>query len=652
MAALAALSSAIDGIVSQYSIAGCIDLPEGGVTVAAKAKKASVTLPVSRGAQDAALAPLLKAAAASPFGHGKKTVVDASVRSARHLAAKDLAAAPLELGPELLERVRAELVPDAGSVRAVLHKVNFYEAGGHFAKHRDTPRAETQFGSLVVCLPTLFEGGAFGVSHEGDAQTHDWGRQHGVDTRGYFHAYNKSDAEKKARRDGLTPRKRAHWCAFFSDAEHEVRAVTAGCRVTLAFELHRDAPPDPTADALLGRSENVRRAFDAVVADAAFAGGKLAYECRHLYEEKALTSAEKALSGAASAKVSVRTHAKALKNEDAVVAVAARAAGLSVEFLRVVSDGEGYAGAVEVDALPKKKGFGVTRTVDGGFRAKTITPDDLDAMGPTHEAGAYEWVGSRRGARAKIADVEFGEYFGNEASSTTFYAQAMLVITVPDDRDDVESSALTADRVRAAAPKPKAAPKRAAEPAPAPAAASKKAKQKPADKENAAEENGAPATAPARVFAAPAAAEGTAPRTIHVRGGRGNSRCAAANGECDVVLRAGEGIAELKKAIRQGFGKYAHHTMGSLKLGSAGGRNAKKADLVDGATVYCSYTYSAGNPGNLGGRRGLGGFGGMRGFGGFGGGGSRADLMMMMMLMGGGPPGMDSDDEFGGHDDY
>ena len=33
-------------------------------------------------------------------------------------------------------------------------------------------------------------------------------------------------------------------------------------------------------------------------------------------------------------------------------------------------------------------------------------------------------------------------------------------------------------------------------------------------------------------------------------------------------------------------------------------RNAKKNDLVDGATVHCTYTYSAGNPGNL--RGGLG----------------------------------------------
>ena len=50
-------------------------------------------------------------------------------------------------------------MPDSKGVRAVLHKLNFYGPGGHFAKHRDLPRAESQFGSLVVSLPAAFEGG-------------------------------------------------------------------------------------------------------------------------------------------------------------------------------------------------------------------------------------------------------------------------------------------------------------------------------------------------------------------------------------------------------------------------------------------------------------------------------------------------------------
>ena len=104
--------------------------------------------------------------------------------------------------------------------------------------------------------------------------------------------------------------------------------------------------------------------------------------------------------------VSVRTHAKALKNEDAVVAVAARAAGLEVEFLRVVEDGYGYSTKRAVDKLPKKASFGVTRYVDGGFRTKTMSEDDLMDLGPEYDDGEYTWVGDRRGVKGAIRDVQ------------------------------------------------------------------------------------------------------------------------------------------------------------------------------------------------------------------------------------------------------
>ena len=52
--------------------------------------------------------------------------------------------------------------------------------------------------------------------------------------------------------------------------------------------------------------------------------------------------------------------------------------------------------------------------------------------------------------------------------------------------------------------------------------------------------------------------------------------------------------------------------LGSLRL-EGEGRDAKKEDLVDGATVRCTYTYQSGN-GNLGGFLGRGGGFGRGGF--------------------------------------
>lgn len=44
-------------------------------------------------------------------------------------------------------------------VRTELYKLNVYGPSGRFKPHVDTPRSETQFASLVVCLPCAHEGG-------------------------------------------------------------------------------------------------------------------------------------------------------------------------------------------------------------------------------------------------------------------------------------------------------------------------------------------------------------------------------------------------------------------------------------------------------------------------------------------------------------
>lgn len=45
----------------------------------------------------------------------------------------------------------------------------------HFKSHRDTPRDELAFGTLVVALPSKFRGGCLTVKHRGRENTCDWG---------------------------------------------------------------------------------------------------------------------------------------------------------------------------------------------------------------------------------------------------------------------------------------------------------------------------------------------------------------------------------------------------------------------------------------------------------------------------------------------
>lgn len=101
-------------------------------------------------------------------------------------------------------------------IRAELYKLNIYSGpSGKFRAHVDTPRSETQIGSLVVCLPSAFEGGILSVSHQADTVGFDWSAS--------------SPASQ-------TPS--IQWAAFYSDCCHEVQEVTAGHRVTLTYNLY------------------------------------------------------------------------------------------------------------------------------------------------------------------------------------------------------------------------------------------------------------------------------------------------------------------------------------------------------------------------------------------------------------------------------
>ncbi len=159
------LGRAIDGIESKYMTQGQWTMPSS-LKLTLAADNTPITFPMQRGAQPAEMARLHKAADPSPFGKGKETVVDESVRKAHELKPDAFSLSggfDVTVPAEVLEKVRAELVPDATSISAKLHKVNVYEKGGFFAEHRDTPRSDTHFGSLVVLLPSYHKGGALAL---------------------------------------------------------------------------------------------------------------------------------------------------------------------------------------------------------------------------------------------------------------------------------------------------------------------------------------------------------------------------------------------------------------------------------------------------------------------------------------------------------
>ena len=113
---------------------------------------------------------LVSIAQKAAFGRGEDTVVDENVRKAWKIPGArcrfDNAAWAPALS-RLVERARQELgvVP---RVRAELHDLLVYEAGGHFSPHRDSEKQPGMFGTLVVTLPSAHTGGALEVRHEGE----------------------------------------------------------------------------------------------------------------------------------------------------------------------------------------------------------------------------------------------------------------------------------------------------------------------------------------------------------------------------------------------------------------------------------------------------------------------------------------------------
>ncbi|KAJ5403136.1 uncharacterized protein N7487_009032 [Penicillium crustosum] len=99
---------------------------------------------------------------------------------------------------------------------AELYNLNVYSGpSGHSRQHVDTPRSQSQIGSLVVCLPAPFQGGNLIVQNEGKQVVFDWSHQSAS----------------------------AIQCAvFYSDCGHEIETVTEGERITLTYNLYVTEP--------------------------------------------------------------------------------------------------------------------------------------------------------------------------------------------------------------------------------------------------------------------------------------------------------------------------------------------------------------------------------------------------------------------------
>jgi hypothetical protein len=370
------------------------------------------------------LKPLFEHCKPAPFGDGKKTRYDRSVRDALQLKAEQGGFSIEGFEPEsagILKKIQRELIPlDPNPVSAELYTVNVYTDGGHFAPHKDTPRGHDMFGTLVVCLPSQFRNGNLVLRHRGVVQKHHWGLA----------------IEKQT-----TPNK-LHWAAFFGDVDHQIERVWIGARVTLTYLLRRGEPKTPARD-VAGRdlAPRIQQAWQALLADKSFLpkGGILGYPCCHLYHQDARFQRKQSAVN--------RQSSTRLKGRDQLVAATALQAGLRVRFNPYMFE-DCTDETWQLDRFPTSKeksslGWQVDSSdLEGALpiRASSETEGNFGVtwLEPPPSSDKSTWQSKEErdlelpaAARLHSCDYCPWGYFGNESSQVDLYTFAALHIEIP-----------------------------------------------------------------------------------------------------------------------------------------------------------------------------------------------------------------------------
>ena len=166
---------------------------------------------------------LIAVAERAPYGRGEATVVDPEVRRTWQIGAERIRIQGRSWA-QTLEAIVARAAAGLGvsdPVNAELYKLLVYDEGSFFVSHRDTEKAPGMFATLVIALPSFCTGGDLVVRHK----------------------------DREVRLDLRCPEPSdLAFAAFYADCVHEVLPVTAGCRLTLIYNLKRQGrgrPPEP-----------------------------------------------------------------------------------------------------------------------------------------------------------------------------------------------------------------------------------------------------------------------------------------------------------------------------------------------------------------------------------------------------------------------
>ncbi|SJL13564.1 uncharacterized protein ARMOST_17009 [Armillaria ostoyae] len=181
-----------------------------------------ISLPLST--RDARL--IISNASRAPYGHNQETIVNTNVRDTWEINASRITLRPgwqAFIEGTVLPSVLQKLGMQVTAPRCELYKLLLYQEGSHFARHQDTARTSGMFATIVIILPSRYEGGEVEVSHAGSSRplTFDFASQSQSSTT---------------------------VLAWYSDVHHEIKRVTSGYRLVLTYNVIR--PPSRGAEPL------------------------------------------------------------------------------------------------------------------------------------------------------------------------------------------------------------------------------------------------------------------------------------------------------------------------------------------------------------------------------------------------------------------
>ncbi|EPZ34970.1 hypothetical protein O9G_001700 [Rozella allomycis CSF55] len=216
---------------------------------------------------------LLENGSPAPFGKGKETVYDESVRLAKEIAAKDIEIDmkletkidndrflpfdeweietikeekcymdTLECDPALLFSSLAldlkAFAPPFKKLVPKLYKLHIYGQGGFFEEHVDTLHAPNHYGTLIVGISEEYAGGDLELFHD--------------------------------------------YIMFHTDVKHRVKPVTSGVRAVLQFDLY--AEDDPNYTSIIKKQKIERHPLLTTLEDCIdFQKKSVSFLCRHEY---------------------------------------------------------------------------------------------------------------------------------------------------------------------------------------------------------------------------------------------------------------------------------------------------------------------------------------------------------------------------------